>query len=281
MPARMAASTSSCAARTSTGPTSPTKSPWSGVMVSAMVVTTPRRPPGRARSVRLRPGVRLAPHLVLPIAALAAVHPHVDGPEHLGFELEQQPVLGLHVGVEGLGRLRARGRPDVLVDEGPTDRPDVEVRQLAWAGHSIALDVARQCAHGLDAQRSARIGEELLAPDTFVGAREPELAVAPQEPDRHGVRAAVTPEAGQHGDVRLGEADLEVVGLHPGHDAMMPRSAALRSVSLTLGQSHPAAGPGATGALLMPRSAALRSVSLTLGLADARSIAPGRGPGRH
>src|SRR5689334_21125478 len=130
MPARMAASTSSPAARTSTGPTSPTKSPWSGVMVSAMIVSTPRRPPRRARGESLRPGVRRAPGLVLAVAALAPVHPHVDGPEHFGFELEQQPVLGPHVGVEGVSGLGAGGRPDVLVDEGTTDRPDVEVRQL-------------------------------------------------------------------------------------------------------------------------------------------------------
>src|SRR5689334_10727787 len=101
----MAVSTSASAERRSTAPTSPTKSPWSGVMLSAMVATTPRRPPRRARTLSLRVDVWPPPRLVLAITPLAAVHAHVDGPEHLGLELEQQPVLGLHVGVEGVGRL--------------------------------------------------------------------------------------------------------------------------------------------------------------------------------
>src|SRR3954463_5579404 len=59
---------------------------------------------------------------------------------------------------------------------------------------------------------------------------------------------------------------------------LLPRSAALRSVSLTLGQCGTIAGPGATGVgALLPGP--LRRAAL--GLADARSMPHDRGPGRH
>src|SRR4051794_1365460 len=59
---------------------------------------------------------------------------------------------------------------------------------------------------------------------------------------------------------------------------LLPRSAALRSVSLTLGQCGTIAGPGATGVgALLPGP--LRCAAL--GLADARSMRHDRGPGRH
>ena len=82
---------------------------------------------------------------MLPIGALAPVHPHVDRSHRvwpiLGFHAEQQAGLGLHVRKERVD-IAARGGADVLLREHAGDRPDVEVGQLVRKRLAVDADVA-------------------------------------------------------------------------------------------------------------------------------------------
>src|SRR6476620_231562 len=127
-------------------PSSPSSTPAARWSAS----TSGRSSPAAVAGSTASPSRSLASALlVVAIGALAPVDAHVDRPSDVGDQLEQQAVLGLHVGEERV----APGGGHVLVDQAAGDRPDVEVRQLAGHDVPVDADVPGNGSHRLDAQR--------------------------------------------------------------------------------------------------------------------------------
>src|SRR5262249_49936062 len=145
------------------------------------------------------------------LGALGAIDAHVDGSADLGNELEEQTVLGLHVGDEVVDRTRPRriSEAHVLLDQQSRDRPDVEVRQ--FAAHHVPVDayVARELAGRLDAERCARIALQLLTPNALVRTADPEGFLVEQPPDGHRVGPSIAPQRGEYADEGLLQEPFE------------------------------------------------------------------------
>ena len=92
------------------------------------------------------PPLGFASGLVVAVGSFAFVDAHVDGAPALGREPEEEAGFGLHVGEEGI---RVVG--DVLVDQLPGDRPDVEVGQPLRFDEAVDADMAGDGLEGFDA----------------------------------------------------------------------------------------------------------------------------------